>query len=547
LKIQLKIQKEEELEMGERGKKIRGCVYLLTLFLAVSLCFFALRSFAGDMEIMIDEMVKQGVITKEQGDKMLEDMKKAKAKEQEKVAAEQEKAGKKYEPGTGRTLPTSLVDLTIGGFIEAAGIYRSRFEGSDINSGFNLGSGNIPLRNSPNYYTDELRFTARQSRLSLLAQGKEDYASLAAYFELDFLGGGSGTSANSKESNSYIPRIRQLYMTYDTDGWHFLAGQAWSLITMNKAGIMPRQENIPLTIDAQYIPGFTWTRNPQFRVVKDFDKTVWVGLSVESPQALLTAGNLVGGGAVGYNYALLGAGNYAYTTSATNSNLSNAVSLDQYPDIVEKVAVDPGFGHYEVYGLQRFFTDRTLFNVSRSNNTTFGYGIGGAALLPVVPKLIDLQGSVLWGRGIGRYGSAQFNDVVVNPITGKLDPISEVEVLVGVIGHPTDRLELWAYGGLEKESHKDVVGTTGGFGNPAYVSIGCEEEGGICPGGAAGAVGFVQASGVLQGTVGLWYDFYKGKFGKMRIGASYSYSKLSIFSLPGENESIGMLSFRYYF
>jgi len=33
----------------------------------------------------------------------------------------------------------------------------------------------------------------------------------------------------------------------------------------------------------------------------------------------------------------------------------------------------------------------------------------------------------------------------------------------------------------------------------------------------------------------------------MRIGASYSYSKLSIFSLPGENESIGMLSFRYYF
>jgi hypothetical protein len=521
------------------------------MFLIVSLAFLPCRAFAGDMEIMIDEMVKQGVITREQGDKMLEDMKQTKAKEQEKVAAEQEKAGKKYEPGTGRTLPTSLVDLTIGGFIEAAGIYRSRYEGSDMNSSFNLGSGGIPLPNSPNYYTHELRFSARQSRLTLLAQGKEDYATLAAYFELDFLGGGSGTSANSKESNSYIPRIRQLYMTYDTGGFHFLAGQAWSLITMDKAGIMARQENIPLTIDAQYVPGFTWTRNPQFRAVYDFDKTVWIGLSVESPQALITAGGLGAGTAVGYTTALLNAsvskGNYADITSATNSNLSNAVSLDQYPDIVEKVAVDPGFGHYEVYGLERFFTDRTWFNMSRSNNTTFGYGIGGAALLPVVPKLIDLQGSVLWGRGIGRYGSAQFNDAVVNPITGKLNPISEVEALVGVIGHPTDRLELWAYGGLEKEGHKDVVGTTGGFGNPAYVGIGCEEEGGVCPGGTAGAVGFVQASGVLQGTVGLWYDFYKGKFGKMRIGASYSYSKLSIFSLPGENESIGMLSFRYYF
>jgi hypothetical protein len=528
------------------------------MFLIVSLAFSPLRSFAGDMEIMVDEMVKQGVITREQGDKMLKDMKETKAKEQEKVAAEQPKAGgeqekagkigvKSYVPGEGRTLTTSLVDLTLGGFIEAAGIYRSRFEGSDINSSWNLGAGGIPLRNSPDYYMDEFRGTARQSRLSLLAQGQEDYASLAAYFELDFLGGGSGTSANSKESNSYIPRIRHLYATYDTGSWHFLAGQAWSLLTMNKAGIMPRQELTPLTIDAQYVPGFTWTRNPQFRVVKDFDKTVWVGLSVESPQALITAGRLGAGAAAGYTFALLGKSNFADTTSATNSNLSNAVSLDQYPDVVGKVAVDPGFGHYEVYGLARFFTDRTLFTASRSNNTTVGWGVGGAALIPVVPKLIDLQGSFLWGRGIGRYGSAQFNDVVVNPITGKLDPVPEIEALVGVIGHPTDRLELWAYGGLEKQRSKDVVGTTGGLGNPAYVSINCEQEGGICPGGTAGSLGFVQASGILQGTAGLWYDFYKGKFGKMRIGASYSYSKLHIFDLPSENENIVMLSFRYYF
>jgi hypothetical protein len=445
-----------------------------------------------------------------------------------------------------------MVDLTLGGFIEAAGIYRSRYEGSDMNSSFNLGSntsgGGIPLPNSPDYYMHELRFSARQSRLSLLAQGKDDYASLAAYFELDFLGGGSGTSANSKESNSYIPRIRQLYMTYDTGSWHFLAGQAWSLITMDKTGIMPREENIPRTIDAQYVPGFTWTRNPQFRAVYDFDKTVWIGLSVESPQVLLTAGGLGTGSAMGYTYKLLSAGNYAYTASATNSNLASTVSLDQYPDIVEKVAVDPGFGHYEVYGLQRFFTDRTLFNMSRSNDTTFGYGVGAAALLPVVPKLIDLQGSFIFGRGIGRYGSAQFNDVVVNPITGKLDPITEIEALIGVVGHPTDRLELWAYGGLEKERSKDIVGTLGGFGNPAYVNINCEEEGGLCPGGsAAGLPGFAQASGVLQGTVGAWYDFYKGKFGKMRVGVSYSYSKLNIFNLSSENENIVMLSFRYYF
>ena len=123
---------------------------------------------------MVDEMIKQGVITREQGDQMLKNMKETKAKEQEKVAAEQPKAGgeqgkigvKSYEPGAGRTLTTSLVDLTIGGFIEAAGIYRSRFEGSDINSSWNLGAGGIPLRNSPDYYMDEFRGTPA-NRVSL--------------------------------------------------------------------------------------------------------------------------------------------------------------------------------------------------------------------------------------------------------------------------------------------------------------------------------------------------------------------------------------------
>ena len=152
-----------------------------------------------------------------------------------------------------------------------------------------------------------------------------------------------------------------------------------------------------------------------------------------------------------------------------------------------------------------------------------------------------LQGSSLRGRGIGRYGSAQFNDVVVNPITGKLDPINEIEALVGVVGHPTHRLTVWAYGGLEKERSKDVVGTTGGLGNPNFDRITCLEEGGVCPRTLSG---FRHPSGHPGSAV---QDFYKGRYGMMRIGASYSYSKLHIFNLPSEDENIVMLSFRYYF
>ena len=126
-------------------------------------------------------------------------------------------------PGTGITLINkTAVKVTLGGFIEATGIERNLYTGSDVNSKWNLGAGGFPLQNSPNYYQNEFRGTSRQSRLSLLVQGQDDYAALAAYYEMDFLGGGSGTSGNSVESNSYNPRIRLLYATYNAE-----AGTSW--------------------------------------------------------------------------------------------------------------------------------------------------------------------------------------------------------------------------------------------------------------------------------------------------------------------------------
>ena len=56
-----------------------------------SIAFLPLKAFAGDYEIMIDEMVKQGIITREQGDKMLKGIEETKAKQQQKAVGEQEK------------------------------------------------------------------------------------------------------------------------------------------------------------------------------------------------------------------------------------------------------------------------------------------------------------------------------------------------------------------------------------------------------------------------------------------------------------------------
>jgi hypothetical protein len=58
---------------------------------------------------------------------------------------------------------------------------------------------------------------------------------------------------------------------------------------MFKDGLKPGQELIPLTIDAQYVPGFTWLRNPEARIVQNFG-IVSAGLAAESPQAVIFNG-----------------------------------------------------------------------------------------------------------------------------------------------------------------------------------------------------------------------------------------------------------------
>ena len=141
------------------------------------------------------------------------------------------------------TMPAHAeVNVTLGGFLAMETLYRSRSETADIGSSFNA----IPFSNQPTGHMSELRGSARQSRLSLLVQGDADADThLAAYYEMDFLGGAQ--TANSNESNSYNLRIRNIYATIDWDslGLEILAGQNWSLATLNSKGITPRNEVPP--------------------------------------------------------------------------------------------------------------------------------------------------------------------------------------------------------------------------------------------------------------------------------------------------------------
>lgn len=435
------------------------------------------------------------------------------------------------------------VSVTLGGFLAMESVYRSRSETADIGSSYN----GVPFANQPTAHMSELRGTARQSRLTLLAQGDVDNDThLAGYYEMDFLGGAQ--TANSNESNSFNLRIRNIYATVDWDslGLEVLAGQNWSLATASTKGITPRNELVPATIEAQYVVGFNWARQPQLRIVKNWNKEFWIAASVENPQTTFAPNSAAATG-IGVTNVHLG---------GSLLNNTNNFSLNHIPDIIGKVAWEPVIGgsqplHMEVLGLYRSFYDRiNVAGVNAAglpagvhNSDTSGGGVGGTITWAAIPKVIDLQATALTGSGIGRYGSGQLPDVTLRP-DGTLAPAQETTFLGGITWHATPMLDLYGYGGQEQQQRKVFLTglTVTGIGSPTLNLSGCLVEGGACSPN-------LQTENQL--TAGLWWRAYQGKYGSFRVGAQYSYTHLTAFSgaggvKPTTDDSMVFTSIRYY-
>ena len=432
------------------------------------------------------------------------------------------------------------VTITLGGFLAAESIYRQHDQANDISTSF----ATIPYANNSVGQTQELRFTARQSRVSALVQGSPGpQTHLGFYSEFDFQG--AAQTANSNESNSYTPRLRHMYGTVDWDnlGLHLLVGQAWSLVTLNSQGITPRNEVPPPTIDGQYIPGFTWTRQPQIRLVQDLPHAVSIAVSLENPQTTFFTGVNPLPSTVHLTFN---------APAGLGFDSANTLSLNHIPDVVGKIVYEPIVAdrhlHLEAYYLYRSFYERLNFN----NQNSSGGGVGGALTVQVVPQLLDFQISALAGKGIGRYGSAQLTDVTFDP-AGNIHPIHEIEALAGLTLHVTNKLDYYLFFGEEKESAEafnlsNQAGTVTpyGYGNPLYQNGGCSSEVPTVP--PTACIG--NARLIRQGTTGFWFKPYAGTFGRFQYGLQYSYSQRKSFEGLGgaatANQNIVMASMRYY-
>jgi hypothetical protein len=440
--------------------------------------------------------------------------------------------------------PTSFhykgLTLTPGGFLEASLLVRTRNENADIANNFSA----IPLNGSSNAKLSEFRGTARNSEFSLLVEGAAGTTKLQGYVETDFLG--AAPTANYVESNSWTPRLRQLWVQIGRpSGWTFTGGQTWSLLTTNQQGIATLAELRPGTEDGQYVVGFTWTRQRALRITRDFNNKVWAAFALEEPETTYLAA-FVPANVMGLNTS---------QNSATGVNLlpflanySNGFSTILAPDLVAKVAFEPGWGHFEIKALGRFFRDRIASTATTSGhtNTTGGYGVGFAALMPFANKRLDVSVESLLGQGIGRYGSSGLPDVTLNPVTGELRPLRGARIMGGIVYHRSRRLDLYTYAGDEYAGRYAFVsptGTAAGYGSPLVSYVGCSNEVAlnICSGANRN---------IYEATVGYWYRVYQGEFGRVEQGNQILYVHRSLWSgiggAPQGGDIVAYSTLRFY-
>jgi hypothetical protein len=516
------------------------------------------------------------------------------------------------------------ITITPGGFLAAETVFRNKATGGDINTPLN----SIPFPGNPGGQTTEWNASARQSRLSMLAEGKLANVKLSGYVETDFLG--AGISSNDNESNSYVLRIRQGWgQAHWDNGFQITGGQMWSLVTETKKGTDNRTEALPMTIDPQYTVGFDWARQEALRVSKTFGEGVKFTLaaSVEASNTTLTVhGNptsvIPATTTTTITDGVTSVAVPITTTSTFNNFLVGAPGIsgglynptgtyayNKTPDFVFKAALDPKFGHFEVFGLVSTFRDRVYpcFAAHGAINLVFPDGAGGVLPTVVAPavdctltgstqatsgafndsrtgggigasgrvslgKHLDVGLKVVGGDGIGRYGTAGLADATVRP-DGTLALIRNYQALGTLEFHATPKLDIYAYVGGEYDGRTTFNSGKTGYGNFARRDDGCSVE--TLPIAAPGATtnttavlgsnGFIPGAlsncdgdtrNILEGTFGFWYRFYSGPMGRMQFGVQYSYVTKNTWSGAGATagstaaphalDNMLFTSFRYY-
>ena len=459
------------------------------------------------------------------------------------------------------------VTITPVAFFAAEGVWRERSVNSDINTPLN----SIPLPGANEGHVSELNFSGRQSRLGGLFEGNAGTYKLSGYFEADFLS--SGTTSNNNQSNSYTLRQRQIWGKAETPGGFAIGGgQMWSLVAEDGTSTNNRSEKLPNTIDAQYLVGFSWERQPGFRIQQRWGdpKTgaFTAALSVEQAQITSFTATSATSGAVPTNFFFAGAGTGGGLYNAYSGTYANNVA----PDLIVKAAIDLPKAHFELGGLARFLRDyyypiltngavgaaaSYTYSPNYTSSTKDAGGIFGS--IRVSPnKYADIAVQAMAGDGVGRYGSAQLADATLRP-DGTLEPVRNYHGLLSIETHPTPKLDVYGYYGGEyaqRTVYTTAQGYLIGYGAPNLVDTGCTAlpaNPGSSTGGTPAAPSNCNSPTryIQEGMIGFTYRIVNTpKFGRLQYGINYQLVQRGLWSGatagPRAQDSMILTSMRYY-
>ncbi|MCF6264088.1 MAG: DcaP family trimeric outer membrane transporter [Xanthomonadales bacterium] len=267
-------------------------------------------------------------------------------------------------------------NYTFGGYIKLDTIF-SDYSGGSVPSGtagrdFYI-PGLVPVGNgSGEIYLD---IHAKESRINFSSEHLLDSgATMRTYFELDFLVGPGG---NERVSNSYSPRLRHAFFTYNK--WTF--GQTWTTFFNVEA----QPDNLDFVGPAESI---VFGRQPMIR----YTSGPWQ-FAIENPETTITPYG--GGGRI-----------------VTDDNLM--------PDVVLRYNLKSDWGSFVVAGTLRQLAYEN--QAAGIDDSIMGYGLSLSGKVKVGDKN-DFRWMATVGSGMGRYFGLNLVNSSVLDANGKLEAI----------------------------------------------------------------------------------------------------------------------------
>ena len=338
-------------------------------------------------------------------------------------------------------------------------VTRSTNPGSGIGTNF----GSIPYSNTQTGSLSESRLSPQNSRIGMrIDTSFKDYK-VMGYWESDFLGqlGNPPNGGLAVSSNPYVFRLRLFWVDVQKNGWEFLAGQSWSLMTPNRRGVSPLPGDIFYSqdIDVNYQLGLTWGRIPGFRGAYHFSDKAAFAIALENSEPYVGGGN--GGSAITAPAAIAG-----ILGSQVNNGASVISASALHPDIIAKLALDPSDKfHIEFVGLES--TNRISNPASTpafQTNTKAGGG-GEINFNFELFKNFRLIDNNYWNAGGGRYIFGQAPDFIIRA-DGSLSLVHSASTVAGFEATAGKTLLYAYYGGvyIAKDTAVDTSGKLIGYG-----------------------------------------------------------------------------------